>query len=99
VEGELGRAGYLQLEKPSSASRAPLRDGRRPACTTPSSTAASTAGKMCMQQMMAIDAAGGMGKARRGARFPAWRPHPMRPTVAGMCTWAQRPDDAARTMT
>ncbi len=95
VDAELGRAEYLQLERPSE--REPVRHyGRAMAglydavvnlCVEPT--------KMCMRDMMAIDARGGLGLAnvhnlarlsydadrRRGAELPASNVY-----VAALCS-------------
>ena len=67
--GALDRADYLELEKPSE--REPVRrygDGRRRACTTPSSTAASSRARCACSEMMAHRRAGRHGQARRRQR-------------------------------
>jgi cytochrome o ubiquinol oxidase subunit 2 len=88
----LSRAAYLQLEQPSErepvrryASVAPgLYDAILNRCVDSS--------KMCMGQMMAIDAAGGLGKGSvEGLASKPWRTAPdgsalQRRYVAAMCT-------------
>jgi cytochrome o ubiquinol oxidase subunit 2 len=89
--GALDRPGYLKLEQPS------IREAvRRYATVAPDLYQAILnrcvdTTKMCMNQMMAIDAEGGMGKpgAHNTASKP-WQPDnqksPMRTYVAAMCT-------------
>jgi cytochrome o ubiquinol oxidase subunit 2 len=89
--GALDRAGYLKLEQPSE--REPVR---RYASVAPDlydailNRCVDTT-KMCMKQMMAIDAQGGMGipGAHNTASKP-WQPDnnksPTRTYVAAMCT-------------
>ncbi|AKJ27321.1 ubiquinol oxidase subunit II [Caldimonas brevitalea] len=88
TEGQqvLGRADYLKLEQPSE--REPVRryasveqglwDAIVNRCVDSS--------KMCMHQMMAIDAAGGLGKGSiDGVARKAWRTSE-RPYVTALCT-------------
>ncbi|HKR91859.1 ubiquinol oxidase subunit II [Novosphingobium sp.] len=91
--GSLDRATYLQLEKPSEkvpairyASVAPdLYDAILDMCVEP--------GKMCMSEMMALDARGGLGKAGiRNVEMLAYDKHG-RQTVA---TVNSNPDAATR---
>jgi cytochrome o ubiquinol oxidase subunit 2 len=72
-EGEreaLDRAAYLELEKPSEKVPAmPLRRSRARRCSTPIVNMCVEPGKMCMHEMMAIDAKGGL--RLESARHPA----------------------------
>jgi cytochrome o ubiquinol oxidase subunit 2 len=91
-EGELNRALYQKLEVPSErepvrhyATVAPdLYDAILNRCVDSS--------KMCMKQMMAIDAEGGLGKpgAFNVATMQSWQPDninsPKRKYVTAMCT-------------
>jgi cytochrome o ubiquinol oxidase subunit 2 len=88
--GALDRSGYLTLEKPSE--RDPVR---RWATVAPDLYHAILnrcveAGKMCMHQMMAIDAQGGMGlpsvyDIEKRALDPQNPQSPIRTFVAGLC--------------
>ncbi len=84
--GELARQNYLQLEQPSE--REPVR---RYANVDPSLYQAILnrcvdSSKMCMGQMMAIDAAGGLGKGSiDGLSAKPWR-DVQRSYVAALCT-------------
>ncbi|MDM0046102.1 ubiquinol oxidase subunit II [Variovorax dokdonensis] len=88
--GSLDRGGYLTLEKPSE--REPVR---RWATVAPDLYHAILnrcveAGKMCMHQMMAIDAQGGMGlpsvyDIEKRALDPKNPNSPVRTFVAGLC--------------
>jgi len=92
TEGQaLSRDGYMKLERPSErepvrryASVAPdLYDAILNRCVEP--------GKMCMKQMMAVDAAGGMGRAGLSplamtSVLRGERGLPMRTLAAEMCT-------------
>jgi cytochrome o ubiquinol oxidase subunit 2 len=84
--GELARASYLELEKPSE--REPVR---RYATVDASLYQAILnrcvdSSKMCMSQMMAIDAAGGMGKGSiDGLSTKPWR-DVQRTYVAAYCS-------------
>ena len=84
--GELSRRDYLQLEQPSE--REPVR---RYASVDAGLYQAILnrcvdSGKMCMNQMMAIDAAGGLGKASiDGLSAKPWR-DVQRTYVAALCT-------------
>ena len=94
--GALGRADYLQLEKPSE--RVPVK---RYASVAPDLYNAVLnrcvdAGKMCMDQMMAIDA-GGLGSANAyRVVTKAWRSgpgdSPARPYVEAMACTADNPE-------
>jgi cytochrome o ubiquinol oxidase subunit 2 len=83
----LNRAGYLQLEKPTQREparrwgtvEAGLYDAILNRC--------ADASKMCTHQMMAIDAAGGMGKGGvAGLTRQAWGENQQRSVVAALCT-------------
>jgi len=83
----LTRAGYLQLEKPSS--KEPVRryakvdDGLYEAVLN----RCVEAGKMCLHDMMAIDAAGGLGKGSvDGLRQRRMADGSTRTVVAALCT-------------
>ena len=85
--GELSREAYLQLEKPSE--KEPVRrfgsvakglfDAAVNRCVDGS--------KMCMSQMMAIDAGGGLGKGSvDGLASKPWGDQQQRSYVAALCT-------------
>ncbi|MET0518185.1 MAG: ubiquinol oxidase subunit II [Burkholderiaceae bacterium] len=83
----LGRADYLKLEQPSE--REPVRryagyaDGLYDAILN----RCVEQGKMCMAQMTAIDAAGGLGRGSvDGLASKPWRDQQQRVYVAAMCT-------------
>ncbi|GAP35462.1 ubiquinol oxidase subunit II [Piscinibacter sakaiensis] len=98
--GTLDRGVYLQLERPSA--REPVRRFGRvdPALYHAILNRCVEPGKMCMHQMMAIDAAGGLGLAGAAARSDGgWRlaelgaggalgdaPRRVGPFVQGLCT-------------
>ncbi|KIQ28826.1 cytochrome O ubiquinol oxidase [Variovorax paradoxus] len=91
-EGELTREGYMKLEVPSE--REPVRHYATVASDLYDAilNRCVDRNKMCMKQMMAIDADGGMGKpgAFNVATLENWQPDtlnsPKRKYVTAMCT-------------
>ena len=91
-DGELTREGYAKLEVPSE--REPVRHYAGVASDLYDAilNRCVDRGKMCMSQMMAIDADGGLGKpgAFNVASMKPWQPDnihsPTRKYVAAMCT-------------
>ncbi|RYX97201.1 MAG: ubiquinol oxidase subunit II [Comamonadaceae bacterium] len=102
--GQLTRAGYLQLEKPSE--RDPVK---RYATVDPSLYDAVVnrcvePGKMCMKEMMAIDASGGMGKPgaynlAASQTLSTVGSVPGRQVVAAMCTATDLATDLSTALT
>jgi len=91
-EGELTREGYMKLEVPSE--REPVRHYATVASDLYNAilNRCVDRDKMCMSQMMAIDADGGLGKpgAYNVATMQSWQPDtlnsPKRKYVTAMCT-------------
>ncbi|CAA2107924.1 ubiquinol oxidase subunit II [Variovorax paradoxus] len=91
-DGELSRALYQKLEVPSE--REPVRHyaAVAPDLYDAILNRCVDSGKMCMKQMMAIDAEGGLGKpgAFNVATMQSWQPDninsPKRKYVTAMCT-------------
>jgi cytochrome o ubiquinol oxidase subunit 2 len=84
----LDRAAYLKLEQPSKDTPVQRYAAVAPRLFNAAVERCVDASKMCMGQMMAIDAAGGLGKnGIAGLARQPWRGSE-RQVVAGLCTAA-----------